>query len=91
MTTYPENFEKEEVALLTTCMPSMIFSKENTTRALHNILSYRKIHDEYELFDTALYLVIKNPELQTSDMNFGYEIKNWSFEELSELIERLTE
>lgn len=69
----------------------MLFSKQNAMIAIYDILHYRKIHDEYALFDTALDLVIKNPALQTRDMNFGYEIDTWSFEEVSELITRLTQ
>lgn len=77
--------------VLVGCMPYMIFSKKNTTVAISDILRYRKVHDEYGLYDTALNLVVRNPELQTDDMCFGYELEKWSFEELSELTKRLTE
>jgi len=72
-------------------MPYMIFSKDNSRRALHHVLHYGTINDEYPLYEMALDLVIKNTELRTCDMNFGFELNKWSFEELSELIERLTE
>lgn len=89
--TCPETFEKGEVQILAACMPCMIFSKENTSRALHNVLSYRKIYDEYGLYDAALELVIKNPELQMRDMGLGCTMENWSFEEVEELTKRLTQ
>jgi|GEM_PF-3136090 len=71
-------------------MPYMIFSKKNTAVAISNMLRYRKIHDEYGFYDTALSLLIRNAELQTRDMCFGYEIETWSFEDVAELINRLT-
>jgi len=85
-----ERFDQEEVELLVGCMPYMIFSKKNTAVAISNMLRYRKIHDEYGFYDTALSLLIRNAELQTRDMCFGYEIETWSFEDVAELINRLT-
>lgn len=87
--THAMDFDADEVQILASCIPHMIFSKENTQSALSRIFTAYQVSDQYWLYDAALDTFIINTELQTDKAILGYDMGNWDFEHISALVSKL--
>lgn len=86
---HAEEFDRKEVHILAVCMSHMITAKEKAQSALNNIFEFYQISDQYGLYDAALDAFIAHPELQTDQAILGRGVGNWSFDQISTLVNKL--